>query len=198
MRPFADDGGNGGGGVPWLSGPPLITTAGVLLVPAAARMAGVPAHPSLPCRGAGHAAIPAQPGPGRDIARLRRDVHEEVEAADVVLSRAEDGRLLTADTRALIDDLTINATAMDTDSDLASIEADTDTTQQRSVLDAVHPQVARLIQTNYLPRQTMLQTEPTDRERRLTALSEQVEQQPAALTICRQEAHDLDLGDLHA
>jgi len=189
MRPFADDGGNGGGGVPWLSEPPLITAAGALLVPAADRV----------CRGAGPAAIPAQPpGPGRDAAWLRRDVHEEVEAADVVLSRAEDGRLCTADARALIDDLTINATAMDTDSDLASIEADTDTTQQRSVLDAVHPQVARLIQTNYLARQTMLQTEPTDRERRLGALSDQVEQQPAALTICRQEAHDLDLGDLHA
>jgi len=188
MRPFADDAGNGGGRVPWLSGPPLITAAGALLVRAAAPMAGVPVQPSLPCRGARPAAIPAQPpGPGRDIARLRRDVHEEVTAADVVLTRAEDGRLFTADARALIDDLTINASAVDVDSDLASIEAYADTTQQRSALDAVHPQVARLIQTNYLPRQTMLQTEPTSRERH-----------PSALTIYRQEAHDLDLGDLHA
>src|SRR5690349_3401170 len=59
------------------------------------------------------------PGPGRDVARLRRDLRDEVDAADVMLSRAKGGRLFVADARALIDDLRINAAAVD--ADLASI-----------------------------------------------------------------------------
>ena len=59
------------------------------------------------------------PGPGRDTARLRRDLREEVQAADVMLSRAKDGRLFIADARALLDELKIGAAAVD--ADLASI-----------------------------------------------------------------------------
>ena len=136
------------------------------------------------------------PGPGRDIARLRRDLSTEVDAADVMLSRAKDGRLFIADARALIDELKINAAAVD--ADLASIQDYADTTQQRSALDALRPQVAKLIQTSYLARQTMLQTEIADRERRLTDLSEHVERQAAALKIYRQGAHGLDLGGPHS
>jgi len=42
----------------------------------------------------------------------------------------------------------------------------------------------------------MLQTKATDRQWRLTDLSEQVEQQAEALQIYRQQAHDV--GDPHA
>ena len=136
-----------------------------------------------------------RPGPGRDVARLRRDLREEVQAADVMLSRAKDGRLFIADARALIDELKISAAAVD--ADLASIQDYADTTQQRSALDALGPQVAKLIQTSYLARQTMLRTEIADRERRLTDLGEHVERQAAALTIYRQGTHGLDLGDPH-
>ena len=135
------------------------------------------------------------PGPGRDIARLRRDLREEVQAADVMLSRAKGGRVFIADAPALIDELKINAAAMD--ADLASIQDYADRTQQRSALDALGPQVAKLIQTSYLARQTMLQTEIADRERHLTDLSEHVERQAAALKIYRQGAHGLDLGAPH-
>jgi hypothetical protein len=135
------------------------------------------------------------PGPGRDIARLRRDLRTEVEAADVMLSRAKDGRLFIADARALLDDLTINAAAVD--ADLASIQDYADVTHQRSALDALRPQVAKLIQTSYLARQTMLNTEIADRERHLTNLSEHVERQAEALKIYRQGANGLDLGDPH-
>ena len=134
------------------------------------------------------------PGPGRDIARLRRDLSTEVEAADVMLSRAKDGRLFIVDARALIDELKINAAAVD--ADLASIQDYADTTQQRSALDALRPQVAKLIQTSYLARQTMLKTEIADRERHLTDLSEHVERQAAALKIYRRGAQGLDLADL--
>lgn len=133
------------------------------------------------------------PGPGRDVARMRRDLRMEVEAADVMLSRAKDGRLFVADARALMDELKINAAALD--ADLASIQDYADPTQQRSALDALGPQVARLIQTSYLARQTMLQTEIADRERPLADLGEHVERQAAALRIYRQGAHGLDLGD---
>ena len=133
------------------------------------------------------------PGPGRDIARLRRDLREEVEAADVMLSRAKGGRLFVVDARALVDELKINAAAVD--ADLASVQDYADVTQQRIALDGLGPQVARLIQTSYLARQTMLQTEVADRERHLTDLSEQVERQAAALRIYRQGAHGLDLDD---
>ncbi len=135
------------------------------------------------------------PGPGRDVARLRRDLREEVQAADVMLSRAKDGRLFIADARALMDELKTNAAAVD--ADLASIQGYADPTQQRSALDALRPQVARLIQTSYLARQTMLRTEIADRERHLTDLSEHVERQAAALKIYRQGSHGLDLGDPH-
>ena len=135
------------------------------------------------------------PGPGREVARLRRELRKEVEAADVMLSRAKDGRLFIADARALIDELKINAAAVD--ADLASIQDYADVTQQRRALDALGPQVAKLIRTSYLARQTMLHTAVTDRERHLTDLSEQVERQAAALEIYRHGAHGLDLGDPH-
>ena len=204
MRVFADDGGIGGG-LSLLSGALMISVALVLLVLLVLLLTttltvwrvyrrvrrwrgwhrGVAATHSRALR----------PGPGRDIARLRRDLREEVEAADVMLSRAKDGRLFIADARALLDELKMNAAAVD--ADLASIQDYADATQQRSALDALRPQVARLIQTSYLARQTMLQTEIADRERHLTDLSEHVERQAAALKIYRQGAHGLDLGDRH-
>jgi hypothetical protein len=133
------------------------------------------------------------PGPARDVARLRRDLRTEVQAADVMLSRAKDGRLFIADARALLDGLKINAAAVD--ADLASIQDYADTTHQRRAVEALRPQVAKLIQTSYLARQTMLQTEIADRERHLTDLGEHVERQAAAVKIYRQGAHGLDLGD---
>jgi hypothetical protein len=136
-----------------------------------------------------------RPGPGRDVARLRRDLREEVQAADVTLSRAKDGRVFIADARALLDDLKISAAAID--ADLASIQGYKDLTQQRNARDALRPQVAKLIQTSYLARQTVLNTEIADRERHLTDLSEHVERQAAALKIYRQGTHGLDLGDPH-
>ena len=204
MRVFADDGGIGGG-LSLLSGALMISVALVLLVLLVLLLTATLIVWRVYRRirrwqgwHRGAAAIQSRalrPGPGRDIARLRRDLREEVQAADVMLSRAKDGRLFIADARALIDELKISAAAVD--ADLASIQDYADVTQQRSALDALGPQVAKLIQTSYLARQTMLQTEIADRERHLTDLSEHVERQAAALKIYRQGAHGLDLGDPH-
>src|SRR6478736_300902 len=198
MRAFADD-----GGLSSLSGPRMISLLLVLLVPLVLALTATLIvwrvyRRVRRWRGwhRGAAAIHSRaqmPGPRRDIARLRGDLRKEVEAADVMLSRAKDGRLFVADARALIDELKINATAVD--ADLASIQDYADMTQQRSALDALEPQVTKLIQTSYRARQTMLQTEIADRERHLTDLSEHVERQAAALKIYRQGANGLDLGD---
>jgi hypothetical protein len=201
MRVFAGD-----GGLASVSGPLMISLTVVLLMLLALVLtatlivwrvyrrvrrwrgwhAGVAASTSRTLR----------PGPGRDVARMRRELRDEVEAADVMLSRAKNGRLFIADAGAILDDLKINAAAVD--ADLASIQDYADTTQQRIALDAVAPQVARLIQTSYLARQTMLHTEIADRERHLTNLSEHVERQSEALKIYRQGANGLDLGDPQA
>ena len=198
MRVFADD-----GGLSSLSGALMISLTLVLLVLLVLALTAtlIVWRVYRRVRGwqgwhRGAAAIHSRavmPGPGRDVARLRGDLRKEVEAADVMLSRAKDGRLFVADARALIDELKINATAVD--ADLASIQDYADMTQQRSALDALGPQVTKLIQTSYRARQTMLQTEIADRERHLTDLSEHVERQAAALKIYRQGANGLDLGD---
>src|SRR6478735_6900095 len=198
MRAFADD-----GGLTSLSGPLMISLLLVLLVPMVLALTATLIvwrvyRRVRRWRGwhRGAAAIHSRalmPGPGRDIARLRGDLRKEVEAADVMLSRAKDGRLFVADARALLDELKMNAAAVD--ADLASIQDYADVTQQRSALDALGPQVARLIQTSYLARQTMLHTEIADRERHLTDLSEHVERQAEALKIYRQGAHGLEPGD---
>jgi hypothetical protein len=133
-----------------------------------------------------------RPGPSRDIARLRRDLRQEVQAAEVMLSRAKGGRLFIADAGAVLDELKISAAAVD--ADLTSVQDYADGAQQRSALDALGPQVAKLIGTSYLARQTMLQTEIADRERRLRDLGEHVERQAAAVKIYRHGAHGLDLG----
>lgn len=205
MRVLADDGGISGG-PSFLSGALMISVALVLLVLlvlllTATLLVWRVYRRVRRWRGwhRGVAAIQSRrlrPGPGRDIARLRRDLREEVEAADVMLSRAKDGRLFVTDARELVDELKIHAAAVD--ADLASIQDYADVTQQRSALNGLGPQVARLIQTSYLARQTMLQTEIADRERHLTDLSEHVERQAEALKIYRQGAHGLDLGDPHA
>ena len=201
MRVFADD-----GGLSSLSGPlaislTLVLLVLLLLVLTATLIAWRVYRRVRRWRGwhRGAAVVHSRalmPGPPRDIARLRRDLRREVEAADVMLSRAKDGRLFVADARALLDELKRNAAAVD--ADLASIQDYADVIQQRSALDALAPQVARLIQTSYLARQTMLHTEIADRERHLTDLSEHVERQAEALKIYRQGAHGLDLGDPHA
>ncbi len=198
MRAFADDGGLSSLSGPLMMGLTLVLLVLLVLVLTAMLIVWRVYRRVRRWRGwhRGAAVVHSRslmPGPGRDIARLRRDLRTEVEAADVMLSRAKNGRLFIADARALVDELKVNAAAVD--ADLASIQDYADVTQQRGALAAVVPQVAKLIQTSYLARQTMLDTAVADRERHLTDLSEHVERQAAALKIYRQRSHGLDLGD---
>lgn len=163
MRPFADDGGNGGGGLPWLSGPLLITAAVALLV----------------------LLLIATLIVWRVYRRIRRS-HAWDRGVAAIRAPQTRAPSLTTSRSTLRRWMPTWPASRPTP------------TRQRSALDALGPQIAQLVQTSYLARQTMLQTELTDRERRLTALSEQIEQQAAALKIYRQGAHDLDIGDQHA
>ena len=133
-------------------------------------------------------------GPARDVAKLRRELSDEVSEADRMLSRAKDGRVFVADAQALLEDLKVGAASLD--ANLASVQNYSDTAQQRRALEALRAQVAKLIETSYLARQTVLQTEIADRERHLTDLSDHVERQAEALKIYRDESHSLNLDDL--
>ena len=205
MKVFAGDGGISGG-LSLVSGLLLVSVVMVLMVLLVLLLTGTlvvwRVYRRVRRWRGWHAGVTAiqsrslRPGPGREIARLRRDLREEVEAADVMLSRAKDGRVFVADARALVDELKVNAAAVD--ADLASIQDYSDATHQRRALDRLAPQVARLIQTSYLARQTMLQTEIADRERHLVDLTEDVERQAAALETYRRAANVLDLGVPHA
>src|SRR4051794_41334713 len=116
MRMLADDGGISGGlssvGGALLIGVALVLLVSLVLLLTATLLVWRAYRRVRRWRGwqVGVAAVqsrPLRPGPGRDLARLRRDLRQEVEAADVVLSRAKDGRLFVADARALVDDLKI-------------------------------------------------------------------------------------------
>ena len=135
-----------------------------------------------------------KPGPARDVAKLRRELSDEVSEADRMLSRAKDGRVFVADAQALLEDLKVGAASLD--ANLASVQNYSDTAQQRRALEALRAQVAKLLETSYLARQTVLQTEIADRERHLTDLSDHVERQAEALKIYRDESHSLNLDDL--
>lgn len=205
MEVFAGDGGLGSG-LSVVGGLLLISGVVVLLVLLAVLLTGTLIVRRVyrrvrrwPGWHRGVAAIGSRslrPGPGRDIARLRRDLREEVEAADLALSRSKHGRLFVGDAGTLVEELKVNAASVD--ADLAGIQGYADATQQRRALDALAPQVARLIQTSYLARQTMLQTEIADRERHLMDLTEDVERHAAALETYRRAANVLDLRHPHA
>jgi hypothetical protein len=110
-----------------------------------------------------------KPGPARDVAKLRRELSDEVSAAELMLSRAKNGRVFVADAQTLLDDLKVGAASLD--ANMASVQNYSDAAQQRAALEALRPQVAKLIETSYLARQTVLQTEIADRERHLTDLT---------------------------
>src|SRR6478672_3309482 len=102
MRVFADD-----GGLSSLSGALMISLTVVLLVLLAMALTATLIVWRVYRRvrrwrgwhrgAAAYQSKALVPGPGRDVARMRRDLRKEVDAADVMLSRAKGGRLFIAD-----------------------------------------------------------------------------------------------------
>jgi hypothetical protein len=129
------------------------------------------------------------PGPQREAALLRHRLRQEVICTTAMLTEAPDGMIFRADARAVLQELTEMAVAVE--SDLRAIERFADTGQQRAALAVVAPQARQLIDTSYSARQTILRTSAEDRDRQLTRLRAQVDQQSAAAKAYRHGGRDL-------
>jgi len=131
------------------------------------------------------------PGPRRDAARLRSRLDAELRATRDMLQHAPQGVIFRADAAALLGELVVTATELDTE--LAAIERFVDPAQQQTALATVSGQVNQLIETTYTARHTILRTAAEDRVRQLNALRDNVAVQAAALENYRRQRRGLSL-----
>jgi hypothetical protein len=116
-------------------------------------------------------------------------LRQELASTTAMLSGAPDGLVFRADARAVLHELTEMGVALD--NDLRAVEQFADTGQQHTALALVAPQARQLIETSYSARQTILRTSTEDRDRQLTRLRDQVDQQSAAAAVYRHGGRDL-------
>ena len=129
------------------------------------------------------------PSPRRDVAVLREQLRQELRYTTAMLTAAPAGMIFRADAQAVLHELTEMAQALDTD--MRAIEQFADPAQQKAALAVVAPQARQLIETSYSARQTILRTSAEDRDRQLTRLRDQVDQQSAAAAAYRHGGRDL-------
>jgi hypothetical protein len=129
------------------------------------------------------------PGPQREAGMLRQRLHHELACTTAMLNEAPAGMIFRADARAVLQEITEMATAVERD--LRAIERFADATQQRAALTVVAPQARQLIETSYSARQTILRTSAEDRDRQMARLRAQVDQQEAAARVYRHGGRDL-------
>ncbi len=123
---------------------------------------------------------------------LRRRLAEEMTSTKQVLAGSTpDTRIFVAEAQPVLAELTATAAALD--AELVAIENFPDPRQQRAALATIAPQVEQVIATSYSARQTMLQTAAADRRRRLSALSDTVANEAAALATYKRDRRDLTL-----
>ena len=123
------------------------------------------------------------PGPQREAAILRQQLRYELKGTAAMLTEAPDGMIFRADARAVLQELTEMGVAVD--GDLRAIEQFGDPRQQQAALALVAPQARQLIEMSYSARQTILRTSAEDRDRQMTRLRAQVDQQSAAAKTYR-------------
>jgi hypothetical protein len=123
------------------------------------------------------------PGPQREAAMLRQRLRHELRGTTAMLTEAPDGLIFRADARAVLHEL--NEMTVAVDRDLRAIEQFGDARQQQAALALVAPQARQLIDMSYSARQTILRTSAEDRDRQLTRLRAQVDQQSAAADAYR-------------
>ena len=131
------------------------------------------------------------PGPRREAATLRRSLGYELQCTQQMLTAAPDGQVFRANAVALLDELMTAGAALD--QDLGSIERFADPAQQRAALATVSAQVAKLVETSYSARQTILSTAAEDRDRQLGALSAYVAGQAKSAALYRRARRELSL-----
>ncbi len=129
------------------------------------------------------------PGPRREAGTLRQRLRHELTCTTAMLNEAPEGMIFRADARAVLQEITEMATAVERD--LRAIERFADAGQQRAALTVVAPQARQLIETSYSARQTILRTSAEDRDRQMARLRAQVDQQEAAARVYRHGGRDL-------
>jgi hypothetical protein len=134
----------------------------------------------------------ADPNPSaRRIATLRQRLADEIDATDRMLTHTGDGRVFTADARALLAELRESAASVD--ADLRAVAAYRDATLQDRALTLLTEQAEHLIAVSYRARQTALETSVHDRWRHIASLTSEVDHQAGAFARYRNEASELDL-----
>jgi hypothetical protein len=134
----------------------------------------------------------ADPNPAvRRITALRSRLADEMDATDRMLTETGDGRVFTADARALLIQLRESAESIDID--LRGVAAYRDQALQERALALLTEQAEQLIAASYSARQTVLETSVHDRWRHITSVTAAVDQQAAALARYRDQASELDL-----
>jgi hypothetical protein len=131
------------------------------------------------------------PGPRRDAVALRQQLAAELRSTQRTLAAAPNGRIFQADPTRVLAEAAVYAAELD--HELAMIETFPDRAQQHAALEAIRPQVHKLIETIYTARHTMLRTAASDRERGLTNLSDSVAHEAASLRTYEQTKRDLTI-----
>jgi len=134
----------------------------------------------------------ADPNPAvRRVATLRHRLADEIDATERMLTQTGDGRVFTADSRALLGELCESAASID--ADLRAVAAYRDPTLQDRALALLTEQAEHLITVSYRARQTALETSVHDRWRHIASLTDEVDQQAGALARYRDQGSELDL-----
>jgi len=134
----------------------------------------------------------ADPNPAvRRIAVLRNRLADEVDATERMLTQTGDGRVFTADARALLSQLRESAESID--ADLRAVAAYRDPALQQRALTLLADQADHLIAVSYSARQTVLETSVHDRWRDIASVTAEVDQQAAAFARYRNPGSELDL-----
>jgi hypothetical protein len=128
----------------------------------------------------------------RRITALRSRLADEMDATDRMLSETGDGRVFTADARALLNELRESAESIDVD--LRAVAAYRDPTLQQNALALLTEQAEHLIAVSYGARQTVLETSVHDRWGQIARMTAEVDQQAAAFARYRNDdGSELDL-----
>lgn len=192
-RPLAD---NNGDTATWLT-PQVILAAGavllVLLLVVAfvlwrvyrrARRSGAVQRGLLALRAQ---ALPA--GPGRELARLRQDLHASLATTEQVIHASTGAGPSTADLAGLLGQLTTAGTGLDVD--LRMLEHNPDPDRQAAGLRLYRPQVEQLLAAAADARQAITETTAAEHDTQVQALTTQVGEQVGALAAYRQAYREL-------
>lgn len=120
------------------------------------------------------------PGPGRDLAQLRRDLSVSLHATEqMATATVEQQRITGFEADSLLG--TLRSTAAQVDADLAMLEHEPDPARQHIAVLTLRPQVHSLMAAAGRTRQGLNDAGSVDRQVALQLINDQVRDQTAAL-----------------